>query len=82
MRNLKLDDMTCCSWHTPRNAIVHLRTGAVIPKEVLDRIPDSPAKDHMIHSGNMCDPCSKKLLEGSKAGKEPMAEGIMESASA
>jgi hypothetical protein len=78
MKNLKLEEMTCCSWHNPRNAIVQLKTGVIIPKEVLDRIPESPAKEHMIYSGNMCDPCAKKLLEGRM---EPMAEPIMAASS-
>lgn len=58
--------MTCCSWHTPRNAIVTLKTGRIVPQSVLDSIPDSPAKQHMMYSGNMCDPCAKKLLETSR----------------
>ncbi|MFH0884871.1 MAG: hypothetical protein V1861_04130 [Candidatus Micrarchaeota archaeon] len=78
MNKMKLQDMTCCSWHNPRNAIVNLRTGALIAKEALDRIPNSPAKEHMIYSGNMCDPCAKKLLEGTM---EPKSETIKTTAS-
>lgn len=77
MKNLKIEDMTCCSWHTPRNAIVHLKTGTPIPREVLDRIPEGPAKDMMMYSGNMCDPCAKRFLE---SRREPQAEGIMTAA--
>jgi hypothetical protein len=73
----KFEEMTCCSWHTPRNAIVNVRTGLIVPKEAIDRIPASPAKDMMLFSGNMCDPCAKKLLDGRK---EPQAETIMTAA--
>ncbi len=71
---MKLEDMTCCSWHKPRNAIVELKTGRIVPREVIDRIPNGPAKDMMLYSGNMCDPCAKKLREGRW---EPAAEGLM-----
>jgi hypothetical protein len=66
-----IDDMTCCSWHSPRNAIVNVRTGAPIPREVIDRIPPGREKDDMLHSGNMCDPCARKFSGGTWS---PMAE--------
>ncbi|MCI0504382.1 hypothetical protein L0Y65_06790 [Candidatus Micrarchaeota archaeon] len=78
MKNLKIEELTCCSWHTPRNAIVHLKTGAIVPKEALDRIPDGPAKDMMLYSGNMCDPCARKLCGGRW---DPKAETIMAASS-
>jgi len=71
----RLREMTCCSYHAPRNAIVYIKSGAVVPKEVLDRIPPSRAKDDMIHSGNMCDPCAKLFSEGKWT--RPLAEGPM-----
>lgn len=71
---MKLENMTCCSWHKPRNAIVDIRTGKIVPKEAIDRIPEGPAKDTMLYSGNMCDPCAKRFTEGKW---EPMAEDIV-----
>jgi len=71
----KFEEMTCCSWHTPKNAIVNIKTGAIVPKEALDRIPDGKAKDMMMFSGNMCDPCAKMVLEGRW---KPQEETIMQ----
>lgn len=71
--NLRLDEMVCCSWHEPRNAVVELSTGRIIPKEVLDRIEEGPAKDDMRYSGGMCNPCMSRVL----AGRKPKPEGLM-----
>jgi hypothetical protein len=59
---MKLGKMVCCSWHTPRNAIVDLNSGRVIGREILDSIPASPEKEDMLFSGGMCGPCSRKFL--------------------
>ncbi len=71
--DMELDDMVCCSWHEPRNAVVELSTGRIVPKEILDRIPDSPKKEMTIYSGGMCDPCMGRIL----ASRKPSPEGIM-----
>jgi hypothetical protein len=75
MKNQKmsLHEMTCCSWHSPRNAIVITRTGAPVPNEVLAGIPNSPEKEQMLYSGNMCDPCARRF-----AGRhgDPISENI------
>ncbi len=70
---MKLEELVCCSWHEPRNAVVELSTGRIVPKEVLDRIPNGPGKEHAIYSGGMCDPCMGRVL----AGRQPKAEGLM-----
>lgn len=70
---MKLSDMVCCSWHKPRNAVVGLRCGIIVPKDKLDAIPEGPEKEHMIYSGGMCDPCAKRFL----SKKQPSAETIM-----
>ncbi|MEW6035565.1 MAG: hypothetical protein AB1529_03050 [Candidatus Micrarchaeota archaeon] len=73
---MKLDQMVLCCWHKPREAIVVLKTGAAIPREVLDRIPASREKSLMMESGGMCDPCAAGFVAGLK-GRKPAEEGIM-----
>lgn len=73
---MKLNDyIVCCSWHSPKNAIVKIRTGEVVPENVLKRTPDTPWKDQIIHSGGFCDPCAKRFLEGEKG--KPLVEDIL-----
>ncbi|NYZ73540.1 hypothetical protein H0O00_00185 [Candidatus Micrarchaeota archaeon] len=74
---VRIKDMTCCSWHSQRNAIVYTKTGMPVPKEVLDRIPDGPAKEMMMYSGNMCDLCAKRFMSGGK--REPLVESMLTS---
>ncbi len=71
-RGVQVEDMCCCSWHEPRNAVVELKSGILVPDRVLALIPDSKAKEHMIHSGGMCDPCARRFV--SRLG--PQAEKI------
>lgn len=71
--DMELDEMVCCAWHEPRNAVVELSTGRIVPKDILDRIPEGPRKEHTIYSGGMCDPCMSRVL----AGRKPNPEGIM-----
>ncbi len=73
---LKLDQMVLCCWHKPGEAIVELRSGAVIAREVLDRIPASREKSLMMESGGMCDPCTANFVAGLR-GRKPAEEGIM-----
>ena len=73
-----LSQMTCCSWHTPRNAVVFKKTGDAVPKEVLDSIPDGRAKEDMIYSGNVCNPCMKRLWAGRE---QPLLENLIGAAS-
>jgi hypothetical protein len=71
---MKLNDyIVCCSWHKPRNAIVKMKTGEVVPAEALRRIKDSPSKDNVIHSGGICDECARRLLKG----REPLLESTL-----
>ncbi|MDD5171713.1 MAG: hypothetical protein PHF60_01620 [Candidatus ainarchaeum sp.] len=71
---MKLTDyIVCCAWHTPSKAIVKVRTGEIVSPEILKRIPDTPLKDHVIHSGGFCDPCARRFLEKERT---PLAEGI------
>ena len=70
---MKIDEMVCCSWHKPRNAVVLLKSGEIVPGCVLAMIPDGPKKEHMMFSGGMCDPCARRFV--SHLG--PEAEGII-----
>jgi hypothetical protein len=69
---MKIQDMVCCAWHEPRNAIVELTTGKRIPRRVLEGIPHSPEKEHMMYSGGMCDPCASGF-----SSWKPKPEGII-----
>ncbi|MEW6722284.1 MAG: hypothetical protein AB1324_03415 [Candidatus Micrarchaeota archaeon] len=78
---LRIEDLVCCAWHKPGKAIVELKTGAIVPREVLDRIPDSPQKEHMMFSGGMCDPCMNFVISSSRfARMQPKEEGILKAA--
>jgi hypothetical protein len=68
--------MVLCCWHKPREAIVELSSGRVVPKEALDRIPASREKSLMMESGGMCDPCTAAFQAGLK-GRKPAEEGII-----
>jgi hypothetical protein len=74
---MKMDEMVCCSWHKPRNAIVELKTGKMIAKKLLRAVPDSPEKELMMGSGGMCDPCAANFTSGSKFAKRlPQGEDL------
>ena len=73
---MKLADyIVCCSWHSPKNTIVKVRTGEIVPPEVLKRIPDTSLKDQVIHSGGFCDPCANAFLKGKE--RKPLVEDVL-----
>ena len=74
---MKLENMVCCAWHKPTNAIVELISGRIIPKRKLRAIPSSPEKDLMIGSGGMCDPCAANFISKSKYAKIPQDEDLL-----
>ena len=62
---MKLEEIGGCAYHKPKNAIVNLKTGAVVPKEVLDRIPDSETRRKLFDSHGMCEPCMGAFIKKS-----------------
>jgi len=75
---MRLNDyIVCCSWHQPRNAVVKIRTGEIVSSQALNRIRDSPDKDHVIHSGGLCDPCAERFMNGKGKNKEPLVEDAL-----
>jgi hypothetical protein len=69
---MKIENLVCCSWHKPRNAIVELASGRIVPEKTLSAIPASPQKEHMMFSGGMCDPCAREFVHK----YAPKSEGI------
>ncbi len=59
---MKIDEMVNCAWHKPGMALVNLKTGVAVTKEMLDRIAESPQKRMLFESHGMCNPCTKTLL--------------------
>ncbi|HSB47567.1 MAG TPA: hypothetical protein VLD37_06140 [Candidatus Bilamarchaeum sp.] len=59
---MKIEDMVGCAYHKPKNAIVLLKTGDIVPREVLDRIPESPQKRMLFESHGLCYPCNREFL--------------------
>lgn len=59
---MRPEELVGCAYHKPKNAIVVLKTGAIVPSETLERIPDSPQKRALFESHGLCDPCMREFL--------------------
>lgn len=70
---MKLNDyIVCCSWHEPRNAVVKMKTGEIVPASLISRIPDDQKRDQIIHSGGFCNPCAERFMKGKQ--RAPLVE--------